>query len=556
MHYWDRKRITRRSVIRNGGIGVAGLTAAALVGCGGDDDDENEGASPGFDAATSVAPTQVSQAVAVRGGKLRVTSANLDFPDIHQAVHSGSVSASQWAIDTLMTFDEKVPGELNIAPALAESLEQPDDTTYLYHLRKGVKFQNVAPVNGREFTAEDAVFSLKRMATNDPRYTRRSWLATVSAIEAVDKYTLRIKTSEPTASLAHLLANPWTGMIGKEQVDRDGDQLKSYIGTGPYIVRRLDINSVIQFDRNPDYWGAPAPYFDQVELVSINDPQAVVAAFRAKELFQANVPADTVANFKSQNAGAQEYRTPSPGIGIVAMNNRRKPYDDVRVRQAIAYACDIPGWIQAIVGGQGFLTGPIAPPFKNWALPESALKYHAQNLAEAKKLFDAAAIAPSSITVKSLSIGNVPTYIATAVQMQADLKQLGIDVQIESGTQTDYTSRLFVTKEFDVVNGQDFSPDDPDRLYDRMHSKGSGNYSGFANAELDSLLEQQRRTLDLTVRKDLVKRAQEIIVRDVPTFYTFVPWSFGFTHSLSNWRETALVGNHVRWNARNAWISG
>jgi ABC-type transport system substrate-binding protein len=554
MNYWQRKELSRRGVLRGGGIGLAGLAGVSLVGCG-DDDSSGKSAAPGFNAATSSVPTPAPTSAARRGGKLRLTSANLDYPDIHQGVHVGTQTSAQWAIDTLMTLNEPTPGDFKLAPMLAETLEQPDDQTYVYKLRKGVKFQNVAPVNGREFTAEDAMFSLKRMATNDPRYTRRSWLATVTGYEVLDAYTLRIKTSEPTASLSYLLANPWVGMISKEQVARDGEQLKSHIGTGPYVVDRLDVNNIIQYSRNPTFWGSPSPYFDNVELVSINDPQAATAAFRADEIQEVAVPADTLDAFKKQNTNAQQYRAPSAGIGIVAMNNRRKPYDDVRVRRAIALACDIPGWIQAIVGGQGFLTGPIAPPFTNWALPEAKLKYHAQNLSEAKKLFDAAGINTSSFTVKTLSIGNVPTYIATAVQMQADLKQLGINVQIEAGSQNDYTQRLFVTKDFDVVNGQDFSPDDPDRLFDRLHSQGSGNYAGYANPEVDRLLAQQRRTVNQDERKRLVLSAQETIVDEVPTFYTYVPWAFTFTNRLANWRVSAVTGNNQRWNARNAWLS-
>ncbi len=554
MNYWQRKQLSRRSLLRNSGIGAAGLAATGLVGCGGDDDSEDE-AAPSFDAATNVAPTSVPTSAARRGGKFRATSANLDYPDIHQGVHVGAQTAAQWALDTLMTLDEPTPGAFTMMPQLAEKLEQPDDTTYVYRLRKGVKWHNVAPVNGREFVAEDVVFSLNRMKTNDPRYTRRSWLATVTTIEAVDQYTVRLKTSQPTASLSYLLANPWVGMVSKEQVARDGEQLKAYIGTGPYIQERLEINNVIQYKRNPDYWGSPAPYFDNIELVSINDPQAATAAFRADEIQEVAVPADTLEAFKKQNTSAQQYRAPSAGIGIVAMNGKRKPYDDMRVRQAIAYACDVPGWIQAIVGGQGFLTGPMAPPFTNWALPENKLKYHALNLAEAKKLLDAAGIKPADFKVKTLSIGNVPTYLASAVQMQADLKQLGIEVQIEAGTQNDYTQRLFVTKDFDVVNGQDFSPDDPDRLFDRLHSQGSGNYAGYANSEVDRLLALQRQTVNQEERKKHVLAAQEIIVNEVPTFYTYVPWSFVFTNRIANWRLSAITGNKERWNSRNAWFT-
>ena len=129
-----------------------------------------------------------------------------------------------------MTYDEATPGDLKLAPMLAQSLEQPDDLTYLYHLRPGVKFHNVAPLNGRALVADNVIYSFTRNATNDPKFTRRSWFATVSAMDAPDAATVRLKTSAPTAPLAYLMASPWIGIIAKEQVDRDGGTLKSFIG--------------------------------------------------------------------------------------------------------------------------------------------------------------------------------------------------------------------------------------------------------------------------------------------------------------------------------------
>jgi peptide/nickel transport system substrate-binding protein len=554
MDSWKRSHISRRSALRGGGVSALGLAAAFTIGCG--DDEDAEDATPTADGA-SVPPTPQPSEVARKGGTIRMGGLTpaIDNADIHQSSSDPGAKAMQWSIDTLMTLDEAVPAVLVQAPGLAESLEQVDDLTYVYHLRKGVKFQNVAPVNGREFTADDAVFSLKRMSTQQPTYPRRSWLAKAASIEAVDRYTVRIRTSEPVASLSYLLASPWVGMISPEQAAQDGERLKSYIGTGPYVVDRLEPGITITYSRNPEYWGNGGN-FDKVELVSIPDKAAEAAAFRAGEVTEfASIPPDTVATLASQVSDAVQYKVPSPGLGIVAFNGRRAPLGDPRVRQALALACDIPGWIQVVSAGQGGISGPIAPAFTDWALPESRLKYHAQNLTEARSLLDAAGIDPAGLKLKAMTLSTVASYVAMATQFQADMKQLGAEVEIEAVSSADYSSRLFTKFDFDVTVGQDFSPDDPDRLFDRFHSTAGGNYAGYSNPALDSLLEKQRSTLNKEQRRELVLQAQDIIVKDAPTFYTYFVWSFTMANSkLTNWRASALSGNQVRWNARNAWL--
>lgn len=553
MGYWNRSQVSRRTMLRATGAGVAGIAGAAVVGCGKDagSNTPTTGTTPGGNRTAATTVTTAPR----KGGTVRLggTATNVDTADIDQSVSVQGQQAAQWVLDTLQGLDEPVPGQFKQVPQLAASLEQPDHLTYVYSLRKGVKWQNIAPVNGREFTADDAVFSLKRMATNDPRYTRRAWFDKVTAIEATDPYTLKLTTSEPVASLSYLIASPWVCMVAKEQAGQDGDKLTSYIGTGPYVVDKFQPGSTITYNRNPDYAG-PGGYFDKVEIVQIADPSAWAAAFRAGEVSElSTIPGDTLASLQKQSPDAHRYRAPLSGVGVVAMNNRRKPFDDVRVRQAIACATDIPGWIQTIENGQGVMTGPIAPQFAQWGLPESRLKFHKQDPAKAKQLFAAAGVDPSSLSLKAMTIANLPSWVAAVTQFQADLKAIGVSVEINAVSNTDYVTRFFATHDFDVVVGGDFSADDPDQLKPKLTSGGSGNYSGYANPDLDKLLNQQSTIFDQTQRSQMVLQAQDIVENDVPTFYTYISWNNVLADSkLADWRVSAISGNQMRWNARNA----
>ena len=125
---------------------------------------------------------------------------------------------------------------------------------------------------------------------------------------------------------------------------------------------------------------------------------------------------------------------------------------------------------------------------------------------------------------------------------------------MESITQNDYVERLFVTHDFDIITGQDFSSDNPDMLQDRLHSQGSSNYSGYANIEVDNLFEKQGKTVNFEERREIIAQLMKILIKEVPTFYTYVPWNFDFSQDVWNWRRSAITANDERWNARQSYF--
>tara|TARA_Y100000590_G_C15583620_1_gene963306 strand:- start:99 stop:1235 length:1137 start_codon:yes stop_codon:yes gene_type:complete len=376
----------------------------------------------------------------------------------------------------------------------------------------------------------------------------------VLSYEVPNQQTFIIKTKEPTAGFLDVIANPWTCMIAKEQVDIDGDMFQKYIGTGPFTNEKADVNNEYVFKRFENYWDK-GPYIEEIQLNWIPDKIAEQSAFYAGEIHSiSGIPADIKEKFQEQNPNATEHKIPSTGIGIIAMNNLRQPYNDVRVRQAIALAVDIPEWMEVLAGGQGFLTGPIAKQFKRWAPHDKELLYHEANAMEAKKLLDAAV--PSGFTINTGSIGSIPSYIGSSKKLKADLEALRSDitVNVESMKQKDYEERLFVTHDFDIITGQDFSSDNPNMLQDRLHSQGNGNYTGYANTEVDSLFETQSKTVNFEERQKIIEQLMKILIKEVPTFYTYSPWSFDFSQDIWNWRRSAITANDVRWNARQSYF--
>ncbi|HEY5866939.1 MAG TPA: ABC transporter substrate-binding protein, partial [Candidatus Tectomicrobia bacterium] len=148
------------------------------------------------------------------------------------------------------------PGIFRVEPDLAERWEELDDTTYVFHLRHGVKWHNKPPVNGRELVADDVKFTYDRFM-KEPGNPNRYMLDSVDQVEVVDRYTVKFVLKEPYVWLVNTLAFPWsTWIIAPEVVQQFGDLKKAdtAIGTGPFILERYEPNVKSIFKRNPDYF--------------------------------------------------------------------------------------------------------------------------------------------------------------------------------------------------------------------------------------------------------------------------------------------------------------
>src|SRR5215468_7461102 len=178
------------------------------------------------------------------------------------------------------------PGTFIVEPDLAERWEAPDDTTYIFHLRQGVRWHNKPPVNGRELVAEDVKFTFDRFLT-EPGNPERQLLESVDRVAVVDRYTVQFLLKEPFVWLLNILASAicmW--IIAPEVVEKYGDlkKVETAIGTGPFLLERYEPNVKIGFRRNPDYFRPGLPYVDGVEWFVQEDESTGLAMYRAGQL--------------------------------------------------------------------------------------------------------------------------------------------------------------------------------------------------------------------------------------------------------------------------------
>src|SRR5438309_9826868 len=224
-----------------------------------------------------------------RGGILRVRGYDPVHFDHHLTINFKTNTTLSFTHSRLVRHKVGAgvqPGTFIVEPDLAERWEEPNDTTYVFHLRQGVKWHNKPPLNGRELVAQDVKFTFDRFLTEKGN-AARYMLESVDRVEVVDRYTVKFLLKEPFVWLVDVLANP-LGMwiIAPEVVQQFGDlkQAESAIGTGPFLLERYEPNVKTVFKRNPDYLLPGQPYVDGVEWLVVDDASAGLAMYRTGQL--------------------------------------------------------------------------------------------------------------------------------------------------------------------------------------------------------------------------------------------------------------------------------
>ena len=332
------------------------------------------------------------------------------------------------------------PGTFIVEPDLAERWEEPDDTTYVFHLRKGVKWHNKPPVNGRELVAEDVKFTYDRFLTEKGN-PERQLLESVERVEVVDRYTVKFVLKEPFVWLLDILANamcmwfvaPKWREVWRLQESRDRHW------TGPFTLERYEPNVKTIFKRNPEYFRQGLPYVDGVEWLVVQDESTGLAMYRTGQL-------DTGPGLtgRSGNLTWRHSRKANP-TGIIRifsppmrqtiwMRTDKTPFNDVRVRRAISHAVDRQGMIEAVWIEVSTSSG-VAPGLAEWSLRVDQLgegaKYYRYDPQEARRLL-AEAGHPKGFKTTLTASGGYGRDLLDAAQMALrDLKEVGIEAEMK-----------------------------------------------------------------------------------------------------------------------------
>jgi peptide/nickel transport system substrate-binding protein len=422
-----------------------------------------------------------------------------------------------------------VPGTTIPEPDLAESWTQPNETTYVFKLRKGVRWHPKPPVDGRELTAEDVKYSFER-------FTAISYIAGIERIEAPDRHTVTLVLREPYAWLLDVLASTTAWIVPREAVEKFGDLKapEACIGTGPWMLDRYEPNVGISFVRHPGYFRPGLPHADRVEATFEADPATRFASWLAGRYDFAPEYGMVVRRLdldvaRQRKPGLQTAEFTVRFGPLIAMKVTQPPFSDLRVRKAMALARN---WKIALEAnawalGHGVPNPAIPAAFGDWSLPIRELPpdgraLYEQNVAVARRLLAEAGYPAGFKTTLETTAGFGPDWMDGVQLFLSQLKTVGIEVELKLKEFGAFLSTTTVGR-FDHMAATLFGffavPDSYLFLY---YTPGlPTNMGGVSDPRLTELIRRQRRTLDVAKRREILHEIQRYLSQQ--TYYLYGP---------------------------------
>jgi peptide/nickel transport system substrate-binding protein len=532
--------VNRRDLLKLGGIAAA----AGAVGAGG----------------RLIDPGRAEAQTPKRGGVFRICA----FTD--PSGFDPHLTVNWWTMINLSFTHSRLlkhkagpgvqPGTFPVEGDLAESWTQPNDTAYVFKLRRGVRWHNKPPVNGRELSAEDVKYSYERFFTikGNPN---RTTLEQIERIDALDRYTVQFTLKEPFCWFLDALAATTTWIVPKEAVDQYGDlkRPEACIGTGPWMLERYEPNVRSTFVRNPSYFVSALPYADGVELAVDPDPSSSLASWLAGRydfapsygMVVRRVDLDAA---KRRKPGLQTSEFTWMITGVTAMKLDQEPFRDIRVRRAMSMANNWKETLEVLglFDGHGGPSPSVPAALREWAIPIDQLapegrRLYDHNIPQAKRLLAEAGYPSGFKTPIETTTGfgsdfmdavqvSLKNWKAAGVEADLKLKEMGAFI---SSTIFGKFEKMMTT----IRGGALF----PDTYLAAFHLPGQAlNSAGVNDPKLNEMIRLQRRTFDVAKRREVLYDIQRYLAEQAYYLYgpsgkvvsAWEPYVKGFAPNLGN----------------------
>jgi len=452
------------------------------------------------------------------------------------------------AYDGLTRFD--VNGRLQ--PALADRwTSDARGLRYVFHLRPGVRFADSTPV-----TATDVRTSFLRVL--DPKSTGgRAWpllpirgakeytagtAQQVSGIEVVGDTAVALTLEQPLAVFPKFLAMPVASIVAPQSGARDVQT----IGTGPWRLVSWAHDDALRFARNPAYWDTP-PQAESLVVRIIPDQLVRAAELEAARLDVVEVPFGETAAWRARHAAWLQEK-PALRDVYIALNTRRGPLRDVRVRQAINYAVNVPQILATVYSGRGIRARGAIPP--SLAGGDTTREAYTYDPTRAQQLLAAAGVAAGT-SLELWRAADNETLGRVAQAVQADLAQVGLRIEIVA---RDASSQRATARagnaDMAILDWWADYPDGDDFLFPLFSSTSfgaGGNYAFYSDPATDALLLEARRTQDDAARERLYQAVDTRVYRAAPWLYLWFPVDlWAQSPRITGW-ELPVIFNGQRW---------
>lgn len=433
-----------------------------------------------------------------------------------------------------LVFDglSRIDPDMTVKPHLAESWTASEDLkTWTFKLRPGVKFHH-----GRTLDAEDVVATVKRILDPATGSRGRSNLTMVEDVAAVDPMTVRFTLSLAYAGFADIFADRNMRIVPRDRIDALST---APVGTGPFVFKSWSPGDRLELVKNPDYFEPGLPKLDAVTLRIIPESAARMAALESGDIdIVWAMPYEAVDPLKKSRVARVDAISTPTWDGVI-LNNKTKPFNDVRVRQALAATIDKEVLVELVLFGQGDPTfSPIPPshPYFNKSLP-----FNPPDIARAKKLLAEAGY-PNGFDIPMQVPQEREQRVRLGVSVRDMARPAGIRINIERVPFASYTANVS-GKAAMYVDGYFARPTVDTATYPFFHSLGSWNKQlwQYSDARVDEVLDTARRTNEEDKRKALFERFQALLEETTPGIIAYAAAHVnGVANRVEGFRSTPM----------------
>ncbi len=454
--------------------------------------------------ATGAAP-----ALPKKGGILRY-GLSTDPPHLDPHVDSGG--ASSLVKGTIYSLLVRLNEKMQIVPDLAESWERPDNLTWIFKLRKNVKWHD-----GSNFTSADVKASMERILDPKIGAWARGDLRSVQRIETPDDHTVRFILSRPDAALLATLAFANSLIAQKALIERGADLRNQITGTGPFKVAARQPGVQTRLVRHEQYYLPDRIHLDGITFIPYPDDTSRTAGLRTGAVDIIDyvpwkdmglIEADRKLVLYSDREGAHMY---------LLMGVDKPPLDNPKVRQAINYAIDRQAVLDTIFFGRGRVLGGLPVPAWMFIYSPDRQQTYTQDLPKAKQLL-AEAGHPNGFKISLLSTTTYTMHKSTAEVVHASLRRIGIDVQLDMPEWATTIARRNKGDFEMCVNGTGVDTADPSYFLDQYY-QSAGPYTRscrFADKQVDEALERGRSTYGAEARRRIYRAIEPRLLELCP----------------------------------------
>jgi peptide/nickel transport system substrate-binding protein len=479
----------------------------------------------GLAAAAAIVSVSSPSLAQKAGGVLKIQ--HMDTPpsaSIHEEATVSSVVPFMGLYNNLVIFDQNVARNSleSIVPDLATTWTWSDDGKRLsFKLRQGVTWHD-----GKPFTGKDVVCTFDLLT--DPEKLRRSpraaWWGNLEKVTAESDFDVTIHLKRRQPALLALLASGYTPIYPCHVPS--ADMRRKPIGTGPFKLVEFKMNEGIKLVKNPNYWKPGRPYLDGIEYTIIADRSTRMLSFVAGKFdmtFVADVTVPLLKNIRKDAPNAQ-CTMRATGVSTNLIVNREKPpFDDPKIRRAMALTLDRQAFMDILQEGQGRMSGAMLPPPEGvWGLTPEMLKSIigygdvAKAREQGRALMKEAGYGPDKHLKVKVSTRNIAPFRDPAVILLDQLKHIWIDAELEVIDTAVYYNRVFKKDYAVALNLTGSAVDDPDVTLFEGYACGSlRNYNGYCNPKLTELFEAQSQEVDQKKRRQMVWEIDRLLQEDI-----------------------------------------